>query len=1118
MASLFVSEEDKESVGRGLTTMTFDSSVSSCSIQQRSHVSTVSSGIRKSSSKISKASHKKSVSFSKGNTKSMSGSHGKNRYMTPAERAVMMKQSRRHSRKQSLQGECEPCQQQDAYDERTPTDDVPPEVKVGRDDATMETYTTFHSGTQISAVTNHFSVASTNQSECESCGGADIALTWCFTEGVHDRIRYELETASSKRIPMKGSRLSHLIAAQNGSTEESAPTVCGTKVPRILQGTYNRIKERFRSESVEEVCGDSVDSTSETACSRMPSQEELARYANRAKMALLDTIEALEKLRVTSVETLGPAVERLKQETEACLIHSGVWCRANYIKVEKSASEVQSEVIKVMQDLCISSGFSPERPLDPPDDDISVVQSGSMAEENDFSRQADQALLKSLRVAASVFLERYAAFVSSFSSPGSTKVETKVALLDFPNDDEPEPEPETDKKCRSFTFQKGIDFAVESALENAQSLQESKMTQKAQEAVAFDQVDMDVPREPDGVLLFDDCSVEPSIAHVLGLDEATTNLELTQRNTFTSLGRSTFTSVNSHESTHSQTYLQVASASGDHICSEDQDDEIPNNEFTNGRFHSNDPPDSSVGNPRIYNDTEAERLERESASIWKKLRKLSKKKRMAAASMLDEFIDGIDHSSASGASSRKREKDNVSLGTQVTQGTFQNPISLLEGDDGSDGRKNQPVTSKRQQGSVSLKSRGSVSLKSRESRALLAFDDSSEVSGLTTLTGLTNRTMGILSTAAVVDISGSASATAERDIQARSGSSVAEFRDPPKDDFAEAAEDLLSSLQTHLRDRHKSHEHYPEELTPTMDLRTSRKNSPPMVTNDLHRADRQYSQADNPIFPYDRSSKSYSKKIHHSRHYKTAKQIMADLQEPLVLSTQSDNNLLPVQKRSADSPVELPGYPLHTTMKKLLADPNRNAMIGNWPFAEPRPRTITGRKKLLADPNRHAMVGGTKWDPIPIDLSLSIDSRDPRARVEERDDRHAGVRAIEAYERDGRLPAVRTDSGMDVFRIRPIKIQDSFSETKSVSSCLSKNNGIPKRSKSVSFNLPDDDEVTATPFKFGGGPWNRDSSRSAHALAQRSAIARRELARLSQRQASEMAKGNNLFRIPIKLR
>jgi hypothetical protein len=429
------------------------------------------------------------------------------------------------------------------------------------------------------------------------------------------------------------------------------------------------------------------------------------------------------------------------------------------------------------------------------------------------------------------------------------------------------------------------------------------------------------------------------------------------------------------------------------------------------------------------------------------------------------------------------------------------------------------------------------------------------MSGLTTATGTTNHTHSIWSNAAEVGNGGGRHSMTESEAKDQPRYCVGEYRDPPKE-RAEAAQHVLSTLQAHMRVRNKSDTCISEEPT-----HMTRKNflRVPTPARDLHGENRLYSKAAVPFLPGTRGTK-YSKKVQLSRRHKSAKQIMEELDEPLSFPTRLDSNMLNLPIGYGVSPVEERGQHIRTGKTKLLADPNINAMIDEWSCSESRQSVSTGMTgmKFLVDPNRYAMVGGSKWDPIPLDLSMSTDSRDSRVRVEPREDRQLRVRPVDNYAREGRqdnsqywlykdqrsesrvlpvdqgtngphlLVVERGPSSGDVVRslTDPPRMQESFSETKSVSSCLSKYTGIPRRSKSVSFNLPDDgdgddddddDEVVVNPFKSGGSV-NSSSSRCAQVLAQRSAIARKELARLSQRQAAEIANGNNLARIPILAR
>jgi hypothetical protein len=1089
-----------------VSVMTVNSSASSCSNREGSHLSEASSRNRESS----KSSCKKSVSSTKSNA-SLTGTKMhvvKDLLMTPAERAEIMKRSRpesRKSRKYSIQDGYQQTDPNGGHmqaeepmldEERIPdetsahSNDGPPEVKVGQDDATKATYFTFDSGTHVSTVTNYLSVASAP--DYQSCAGADIMLTWIFPDGVHERIQHQLETAVTQQNRAKGSRLCRLGAAQNEQKDENGDSVCGQRVPQALQGTYNSIKERFRSEAVEECCRDGEDRPPIASCSKMPSQDELEQYANRAKAALLETIEALEKLRFQCGETLGPAIHRLKTETKANLTKGGSWCRETYARLAHT-SEIHHEVAKIMHDCCVGA----KRPLlDPPDsDDISMILNWTMPEEQEFSRQADQALLESLRGAASVFLERYNAFVSLFASSGWNKVEAEVAL-DLPSD--------FDRNMERFQGEK-VD-SVERAVEHAQY---SEDTQECLEVVILSEVPLERPREPVGAKPSDGYSAEASLPHCGG-DDPSSNPELSRREfyrlsghgPFTSMGHITFAPViNSQASAYGQTGLQAASASGAQICSEYKRDGI-----SSGTTNRNDPPEVSVGYPRVYDDAEAERLERESASVWKKLRKLNRKKRMVAASMLSEFIDEIAHDSIAEASSHDVDDDNASLGTLGTQGTIENPILLLESEDVAEVRQDPPDSiNRRQQTCVIPTNPGTF--------GLLAFDDDSQMSGLTTSTGTAIHTNSVCSATAMAGYREGSYAMAECEAQNRPGFNVGEYRGSPKDEVsrrAEAAEHLLYRLQTHLRDRNNSDTGSSEESTRT------------------------YSRADEPIVPGARGTKHYSKKMQLSRRHKSAKQIMADLDEQRIVPTRLDSHLSNVPTGFGVSSVDKPEQHTRTRNKNLLADPNRHALIGKWAFNVPA--------GILADPNMHATVGGSRWDPTPINMRMSTYERHSRVRVEERDDRQVLARPIYNYESERRQEAShhwlykdqrcetnrpqllvgdRRPSRVDVFRSvpGPPKTQDSFSETKSVTSCLSNQTGIPKRSKSVSFNLPDDDDVGVHLFMSEGSMNSISvSSRSVQALAQRSSIARKELARLSQRQAAEMAKGNNVLRIPISAR
>ena len=222
--------------------------------------------------------------------------------------------------------------------------------------------------------------------------------------------------------------------------------------------------------------------------------------------------------------------------------------------------------------------------------------------------------------------------------------------------------------------------------------------------------------------------------------------------------------------------------------------------------------------------------------------------------------------------------------------------------------------------------------------------------------------------------------------------------------------------------------------------------------------------------------------------------------EPTLIDLLGGSDLASVGNRSQETASQ-------HSKSKLLANPNRHALMES---DEPERIAIPRVKpKLLADPNKHAMID-MNWDPAQHSDAPA------NAQIEQRDDNGVFVQGARVgYEPEGLQgdlnEYLRLDPSLSEGRSAPADMFRDYScpsecDSKSVtSSILGKR--IPRRAKSVSWNLPDDEKSgsTARSSKRGG-------SVSSRSHDERAVAARKELARLSQKQAMLVARGQQLAR------
>eukprot|EP00797_Seminavis_robusta_P009276 Sro166_g074080.2 (460) ;mRNA; r:18825-20204 len=449
---------------------------------------------------------------------------------------------------------------------------------------------------------------------------------------------------------------------------------------------------------------------------------------------------------------------------------------------------------------------------------------------------------------------------------------------------------------------------------------------------------------------------------------------------------------------------------------------------------------------------------------------------MAAVNLMGDLVDELDRESVFVASSDGIVGDNGSVGTQ---GTFQNPIILME--------ESEKIVEQRQDMERPMKATlgAPLSLSSRDAQRLLELEDQSQISALTGLNS--HETNGIMTTGAVASVEDKSNGMPPRtglDAGGGYGPSMRNYgREPPMmttsemeyddklgNDFSkrnEAATKFLSNLKNHLMNERQ---HRGRTAAETYAVR---KFVNTFVVEDA------------PIAPHTRNPRI---DLHHQgvRHGHWDD----DDDEPQVLQAPAINLLNA------------------TSFFNGVDDDDEESEIR---------ATHNSHKKLLADPNRNGIIGNSQWDPT---------SRN-RVAMERRDDVQPSARGADVRQDDtqlwflqhhdqryeNRMPRRTADPPRpEVFRTSPEHphIVESASDTKSISSSIL-GKRISRR-KSVSFNLPEDEDDSVSNRASHADPRLpfAPETISSQAVAHRSVVARKELARLSQRQATLMAQGAKL--------
>ena len=219
--------------------------------------------------------------------------------------------------------------------------------------------------------------------------------------------------------------------------------------------------------------------------------------------------------------------------------------------------------------------------------------------------------------------------------------------------------------------------------------------------------------------------------------------------------------------------------------------------------------------------------------------------------------------------------------------------------------------------------------------------------------------------------------------------------------------------------------------------------------------------------------------------------------------------------------------PSSPTKPKLIADPCKNGRLARDSPSLEMPAVSKPKTKLMADPFKHGIIDAD-WSP-------STHSS------EHRDDHQSSMNAsYGGYESDSRQgdayswlyedprygsrPQVLPSENQKPPLPSPI-FRQFPSETRSVSSTKSsmagKNNTIPKRTKSVSFSLPQCDDASRESAKSSKTNSSSVSQSRSHSSSSSSSsyrdkraiiLARREeLAALSKRQAKLLARGQRIL-------
>lgn len=942
------------------------------------------------------------------------------------------------------------------------------------------------------------------------------------TEAVHDRIRHEIEMACVDN-ERKGSRLMHLAAAQRAFHRDvDNVTMYGRHVPQSLYGTLKAMKEKFRSEAVEET---GITVGEQLSLFSMPTTEDLERYATQAKLNLLDTIVALEKARLKCGETLGPTIERLRKETEKSC--SNAWCKEDYVNLVATHEELHQELADETREYLKEGG---KGRVDPPDIDASSLIDDEIrpcSTHEELENQSDQVILNKLKNAAASFLDHYAAVLSLIPSLAGTKSEAEADVeLELPAgfgcDSKKLKRPSADiHKIR--VLKKGS--AENGDALNAQDADDHLKQQQTGESESSEEDITDDPNASEDPITTEDPNAsenpettddpdatddqerqnlqDPPLGGGLDPDglepagsKASVGISSSKGKKRKPLGGADQGSVLDGDRNHRKSPIEIFLGSDvqeqQHMVG---DPETPaessigrcsqlqgNGNLAKadaGSFHSNQPPinaanssDGSQARPRMYTAEEAAKLDQASASVWKKLKKLTNKKKKFAVTMFGEVINEIEDIDIASS-----PRDEVSL---ASHGTQDNPIVLVD----ESHILELPIAAADNQASHMRRAPSEAgSLSSKDAARIMGLEDQSQVSGLTAATSLTANTRY------------SRRSEMKEDLQELVGEYIGSRAQQEgvvdSDARLEAVEKVLSSLKAHMNGRHEN------QVNNGYGVEESQLD----VNKDYGR---------NPNGPYMAHQQSASS-------YTSEPEIIQVIEDPKHQVVQHQAPFIDLV--SLDSGYGRPEVVVTSRPRsKLLADPNRHALIVDDMPDESSISIPRHRPKLLADPNKHAMID-VGWDPTyqadaPAGMGYA------NTPTEQRDDQQ-GVSSLYfqgGFEPDGARDNANPYSRFDptyeektgLFRDRKpssyTSLPSDLDSKSATSSILGKR--IPGRAKSVSFNLPDDDKSNlSAKSKASRRSLSGKSRGSSKAVGSRSSrgervtAARRELARLSQRQA-----------------
>lgn len=1052
-----------------------------------------------------------------------------------------------------------------------------------RTNRTHGTLGTLNSGTQLSLMSAQYSADLGWDSG--SCGLGMFSPFSKSAGTLHDRIRNQMHMACVEGYKGKGARLTHLklaTAKETADVEVDASNL-GRHAPVSFYGTLKTMKERFRSDAVAETCcgQEEKDAFATKLRKKIPTKEELEKYASQAKLRLLSTIEALESMRNRVGQTLGPTIERLREETENTCIQSDGWCSDHYSSLVVTSAELQ---------LVIKSNDSAH---DPPENDNTIEISKSS---EGLLTQPDQVILSRLKKAASAFVERYAALVSPSRVPAAKEVVLEVPgdcgedgkrlkqdgvihkvyegmdheydgkidcqescenlnnqdseesnLLRRPGGSEepietlesqehqPQQSEGTCAGLGKLTVQRDISgsedkkekgpetpeplAALESVLLTDKSLP-AELRSAQPRPTRPDPAEGPMPREPDGAKPTDSfCSVEESL-------------------------KRSHTGRKGVDDTKNELSSSMSANGGDWHRFHAGKERLVEGSASFRSYHNGVPINLTESHDyfktqRGQNEAkDAAKLNRVSASVWNKLRKLNNKKKAYALSVFGSMVNEITNKDLQVPSCANDAAEEGS--SMVSNGTMENPIIIVD--------QSLEIAEPQLEKRLGRKRR-TLSESTRDAERLLSLEDQSQVSALTSPT--------------------QASLTADNK------------------DKGEIREDLQEFVQNYLGN-HEGHRHSPnrleaaehllENLKAHMNGRKGSKGDAFLDISDTEASDIASRGHKCEILPLTFGERPNSKTLGKERPVAawgdSGPEIIQVIEEnepeiehlPTINLVKTSLDISPLEGQSQRA-VLLRYKP------RLMADPHRHAI----PEEDKREQIASSHFSKLARPvisnpnttSKKHVTGSHFNEPPPPDttnpnlglemidltsvhadsslgrgyLNLQTEQRDDYDDDDQTEDSSFCLFRDPRYKRHGSGSRIQLQhQGPSVapekkFRQPPCEhtsfssYNSDLSETKSVSSSilgiLNLGSRTPSRSKSVSFNLPDDDFSEAKKTSAGRGPFRSKSKRSSKSRGgtttgacansvssnstsqstyhERAAAARRELARLSQRQAALIA-------------